>query len=159
ESDGSPSGVIGGEIYRRLVERRVFPDGGTGSAFKSQMVISRPGNSMQTNINVVVDQMEKTDAGLVPLSHQKHYYFGNPGPRFNAFPPYTEPGWKEGKERQTDSLDADGITVIKQVSQNWQQRAPVSWWTGDPDKAPPNDPRIIETVTMLNDTNQVSKTT
>ena len=29
----------------------------------------------------------------------------------------------------------------------FQQRSPVSWWTGSADYAPPNDPRLVETVT------------
>jgi YD repeat-containing protein len=41
--------------------------------------------------------------------------------------------------------------LLRVVEKTWQQRAPVSWWTGSQDNAPANDPRIIETVTMLTD--------
>jgi hypothetical protein len=45
-TDGAASGVfsIGNDkyIYRRVIERRVYPDGGSGSAYASKMTYSRP---------------------------------------------------------------------------------------------------------------------
>jgi len=39
------SGLADKHIYRRVVERRIYPDGGSGSGFASRMTYSRPETS------------------------------------------------------------------------------------------------------------------
>jgi len=138
----------------------VYVEGAIGDSYKGKMVVSRPANSALANINVMVDHIEKADSGqLVPLAHQNHYFYGNPGPKFSLANIFDESKWKEGKEYQTDQLNADGTMTVIRVSQSWHQRAAVLWVSSNPDdpNAPPQDPRITDTTTTLVDTNQVSK--
>jgi RHS repeat-associated protein len=155
----SLSGVTGGsnpqggeefEIYRRVVERRVYSDGAT---LDTKMTYSRPGDF--PGVYSVVDQY---NSGGVLLSRSKHYYDGSA--RSSLFQGPTDyPSWKEGKETKTEWLDANGATVLRRQVNTCQQRAAISWYTGPPDLSPPNDPRLVETVTTLADANLVSKQT
>jgi RHS repeat-associated protein len=158
-TDGAVGGVIGyagdKHVYRRVVARRVYPDGGTGPGFESLMTYSRPESSNSNAGYVAKDQYNSSGTWL---SHSIHYFYGSARASFGQQP--TEyPGWKDGREYQTTIYAADGVTPLRQVSSTFAQRAPVTWWTGSADQEPPNDPRVVETVSTLMDTNQVSKQT
>lgn len=153
----SGSGVISGqaqkEIYRRVVERRVYPDGGSGAGFASRMTYSRPETSTTNAGYVTTDQYNASGA---LLTRAIHYFYGSA--RASFFKQPTEyPAWTDGREYKTETFAANGTTLLRRVEQTFQQRATVSWWTGGAATAPPNDVRIAETVTTLADTNQVSK--
>ena len=146
------------QIYRRVVERRVYSDGVTLDA---KMTYSRPESYIFSvgypNDGFVL--MDQYNSGGVLLARSKHYYVGSP--RSSLFQgPIDYPGWIEGKEIKTEALDADGETVLRRQVNTWQQRAAVGWWLpGWLGLEPPNDPRIVETVTTLADANLVSKQT
>jgi hypothetical protein len=91
------------------------------------------------------------------ISRSKHYFYGDPIPSLTQ-KATGYPAWTDGREYKTEAYAADGTTLLRKVEMTFQQRSPVSWWTGSADYAPPNDPRLVETVTTLSDTNQVSKT-
>lgn len=59
----------------------------------------------------------------------------------------------DGREFQTYEYSANG-TLLRTLTANFAQRSPVSWWTGDPLLAPPNDPRVVSIATVLNDSGQ-----
>jgi RHS repeat-associated protein len=160
-----PCGSIadGGEIYRRVVERRLYPNGATLEG-KSTFAIS-PGGYPSTQpwtSTVTVDQL--TPAGSL-LAREMHYYKGNAaGSLFQSysFDVYSE--WDEGFEYRTETLAADGTTVLRRVEKELRQRAPVSWWSAyasqyglGATQEPANDPRVVETIKTLLDTNQISK--
>lgn len=158
-TDATTGGVItyagDKDVYRRVVERRMYPDGGTGASYASRMTYSRPESSTSNAGYVATDQYGSNGAWL---SHSTHYFYGSPRASFGQ-QPTQYPGWKDGREYQTTIFAADGVTPLRQVTSTFAQRAPVSWWTGSADQEPPNDPHLVETVTTLMDTNQVSKQT
>jgi hypothetical protein len=142
-------------VYRRVIERRVYPDGGTGSSYASRMTYGRPEYDGSCADCVIVEQRNNT--GTL-LTRSKHYFYGSPRLSFDISP-VDYPGWKEGREYQTENFASNGTTILTRVNNTWQQRAAVSWWTGSSDLAPPNDPRLSDTTNTLVDTNQVSKQT
>lgn len=142
-------------VYRRVTERRLYPSGGAGSTYASRMTYSRPETTSTNAGYVIVDQLNNT--GTL-LTRSKHYFYGSPKLSF-GISPIDYPGWKEGREYQTENFASNGTTILTRVTNTWQQRAAVSWWTGSADLAPPNDPRLSETSNTLVDTNQVSKQT
>lgn len=156
----SGSGVISGgsaqkEVYRRVIERRVYPDGGSGSGFASRMTYSRPETNTTNAGYVTTDQY---NASGTLLTRAIHYFYGSA--RASFFKQPTEyPAWTDGREYKTETFAANGTTLLRRVEHTFQQRATVSWWTGGAATAPPNDVRIAETVTNLADTNQISKQT
>ncbi len=161
-TDGYPSGVTpGGDygfaVYRRVIERRIYVTGGSGNSFDHKMTYSRPETSM-TNVGYVTTE-QLSNAGAV-LSRSKHYFHGSPRLSF-ALEPVSYPAWKDGREYQTEALDTSGATVLRRSVNEFAQRAPVSWWTGGAAYEPPNDTRLIETVTTLEPSgaNLVSKQT
>ena len=160
EYDYTPgSGAIssGGdyEIYRRVVERRVYSDGVSLESRTSYTSTTTHSPSAPPVTSVVIDQLNS--AGTL-LARSKHYFNGDPGASlFQGGMEY--PGWQDGREFETEVFNTDGVTVLRRINNTWQQRAPVSWWTGQPDYAPPNDTRLADTTTTLVDTNQVSKHT
>jgi len=143
------------QVYRRVVERRVYPNGGTGASYASRTTYSRPESSTLNDGYIVTDQYN-SNGSLLGRSY--HYFYGSPKASFGQ-QPTQYPGWKDGREYQTTIYALDGITPLRQVTNTFAQRAPVSWWAGSPDMEPPNDPRPVETVTTLMDTNQVAKQT
>jgi hypothetical protein len=159
-TNGVASGVINvsspypvKEIYRRVVERRVYPDGGSGTGYATRMTYSRPETTTSNLGYVTTDQYDSNGA---LLSRSNHYFYGSPRASFSQ-QPTQYPGWKDGREYQTTVYASDGTTPLRQVVNTFVQRASVSWWTGGADQEPPNDPRLVETDTTLWDTNQVSK--
>lgn len=158
-TDGTFSGVITGpgdrQLYRRVVERRVYPDGGTGATYASRMTYSRPESSTSNAGYVIADQY---NSGGALLGRVYHYFYGSPRASFGQ-QPTQYPGWKDGREYQTTVYATDGTTPLRQTTNTFLQRAPVSWWTGSSDQEPPNDPHLVDTVTTLMDTNQIAKQT
>lgn len=153
------SGVISGlaqkEVYRRVIERRVYPDGGSGSGFASRMTYSRPETNTTNAGYVTTDQY---NASGTLLTRAIHYFYGSA--RASFFKQPTEyPAWTDGREYKTETFASNGTTLLRRVEHTFQQRATVSWWGGGAATAPPNDVRIAETVTTLADTNQISKQT
>jgi RHS repeat-associated protein len=148
---GSGSYGLEYQIYRRVVERRTYVDGTT---LESRTTYSANGGT--TGVS------HYNSAGTL-LALESHSYYGDPAA--SLFAPveggfYSD--WHEGKEYSTSYYATDGTTVLKTVTNTWEQRASVSWYPSQYYNAgnePANDPRIIQTVTTLVDTNQVSKTT
>jgi RHS repeat-associated protein len=154
-------GYLRQTIYRRVYERRVYPDGGSGNNFESRMVYGGTGMPCGAtgDLGANIDYMrpDGTYYGQM-LARENHWFYGNPCLSLAQIEPAGYPKWKEGREYQTTWYDSNGTTALRRINQTWQQRAPISWWTGSPGDAPPNDPRLIETTTTLLDSNLVKKT-
>jgi RHS repeat-associated protein len=142
-------------VYRRVIERRMYPAGGTAASYASRMTYSRPEYDGSCADCVIVEQ--KDSFGTL-LTRSKHYFYGSPRASF-GISPIEYAGWKQGREYKTESFASNGTTILTRVVNTFQQRAAVSWWTGSADLAPSNDPRLSETTNTLVDTNQVSKQT
>jgi hypothetical protein len=155
-------GIAGGHhIYRRVVERRVYPDGGSGGSFAMRTTYSRPESSASNAGYVQTDQYDSTGA---VLGSQRHYFYGSARDSFGKQPTRYSP-WQEGMEYQTDELAADRATVLRRVTNTWSQPAAGAHWPlTQPETqadAKPNDPHVTQTVTTLFDVtpNLVSKKT
>lgn len=127
------------EIYRQVLVRRVLPNGTTVEGQTTYSQVAAQGTATS---NPVVDHRDAT--GSVLLARESHFFYNNPIPSI-AKDVFDYPAWKDSHEYQTDFYDTNGLTLLRRLANIWQQRAPVSWWTGTTDTAPPNDPRIIET--------------
>lgn len=163
---GNADGVVGtgtgrrAHIYRRVVERRVYPD---GASLENRTTYSRPesyvsGVGYTTAGYVAVEQFDSANARK---ASERHYFNGMAHSSFSVSPNYYN-SWLDGREYKTESLDpADGATPLRRVENTWRQRAPVSWWDSTQGPEPANDPRMVTTVTTIepNGANLVSKTT
>ncbi|HKR59900.1 MAG TPA: hypothetical protein VJS64_09190, partial [Pyrinomonadaceae bacterium] len=160
-TDGYASGVFVGVnnkyIYRRVIERRVYPDGGTGAGYANRTTYSRP-ETKTSNTGIVTAEQYNSSGAL--LGRSQHYFYGSPRVSFDQLPT-DYPGWQDGREYQTDVFDTNGTTLLRRVNNTFAQRAGVSWWTGASDATPPNDPRLVETVMAIEPSgaNRVSKQT
>jgi RHS repeat-associated protein len=145
-------------VYRRVVERRIYPDGGSGSNYASRMTYSRPEALGSQNLGYVVT--DELNSGGSLLARSKHYFYGSAAGSF-ATSPVGYSIWNDGREYQTDVFDTNGTTVLRRTGNTFAQRAPVSWWTGSAETAPPNDPRVTETINTIEpaSANLVSKQT
>lgn len=164
-SGGPASGASGGSqswsvIYRRVWERRVYPNGGTGASYDRKITFSRP-ESYDPNANfpnlgyVFVNQYNSS--GTL-LTSEKHYYVG--GAFYSMLStPISHSPWLEGKEYQVDIFASNGTTILRRVTHSWVQRFHVAWWTASPNDEPSCDPYVAYTTNTLLDTNQVSQTT
>src|SRR3569832_2150896 len=142
---GSWTGYEGSwTVYRRVVERRVYPDGATGSSYALRMTYSR--TEAECAGCVKVDQFN--NSGTL-LSRSKHYFYGSAAMSFQTGP--TEyAGWKDGREFQTEEFASDGTTMLRRNINTWQQPSAVSTWpltqaeTNDANKS--NNPQITQTL-------------
>jgi RHS repeat-associated protein len=143
ETPDSPSGEFP-EIYRRVLTKRIYPNGGTGNTFSVKTTFSQTSGQGTTTSSATIEQR---DVSNNLLGQTKHYFYGNPIP-LESNDVFFTPVWNEGKEYQTEVFDiVSNLPVLKQrVNQNWQPRVNNF------------DPRVIETTTTLIDTNQVTKT-
>ncbi|HJP93169.1 MAG TPA: hypothetical protein VJ875_14520, partial [Pyrinomonadaceae bacterium] len=157
---GSWAGFEGSwAIYRRVVERRVYPDGATGSAYAMRMTYSS--TEAECAGCVKVDQFN--NSGTL-LTRSKHYFYGSAAASF-LIGPTDYPAWKEDKEFQTEEFASDGTTLLRRIVNTWQQPTAGNTWpltqpeTNDLVKS--NNPQITQTVTTLepSQANQVSKQT
>lgn len=167
------------DYYRRVVQRRTYPNGGTGAAYESKTNYSKPEHvfplpqlgphvyGASSDGHVDVDHIGKSNGTETLLSRERHYYYGwaisalvsdnvsgavwPPGPSLYGDTNLGYFSWKAGREYRTDYLKSDGSTSLRIVETAWQQTSTPSWWLGSPDMAPANNPRVIETVTKLTD--------
>lgn len=146
DGDGGETGWFLGNvrfaIYRRLKERTVY--GNSGPELMTR--ISRPETKASTLGYVDVDQRSVPDA---LIRRERHYFFGRAAASLDLVPTAYNP-WTSGKEYRTEVRSA-ADALVRRVERTWAQRAPVAWWTGLPEAAPPKDPRITETRTQLDD--------
>ena len=144
-----------GFVYRRVTERRTYDNGASGANYTSKMTIS--GGTVR----------EYVTGNPNPISRTDHFFYGDPTSSFFNSKPYYNEDWRSGREYQTDFYSGDGAQLLRRVQQTFQRRAPVSWFGAYCQQTsgctaslePMNDPRLVETVTTLADSNQVSKQT
>jgi RHS repeat-associated protein len=160
------SGTDDNEIYRRVAERRVYPDGGTGSSFESRTTFAASTNSpfdpKPWYTNVTVDQLNQS--GTL-LAREKHYFTGSGlASLFKFFTGVSSSEfyspWSDGKEYQTEAIETANCTpstcatVLRRTVNVWQQGCPVGpLWNN----TVANNPRVGEMQTTLVETNQVAK--
>jgi RHS repeat-associated protein len=158
------------EIYRRIVERRIYPNGGSGSSYEHRDVYANTEAIGTTTASVTVEQL--SPAGTV-LARSRHYFASSAlNSLFGGAVVYAYSAWYEGNETQTEALATTGAigtaTVLRRTVTTRAQRTSVSWWPShaatyglDINKEPPNDPRVTETVATLEPAgaNLVSKQT
>jgi RHS repeat-associated protein len=142
-SDGSATGLYGSYglygIYRRVVERRAYDTGGTGTSYTSRATYSRP-ESQGGTVNQGYVTVEQRDINNTLLDSSKHYLHGSGAT--------TGISVLDGKEDQIDRFDTNGTTVLRRVIQTW-------------DASTSAGPHILETRTTIepNGANLVSKQT
>lgn len=148
------TGVIGDsdfyEIWRQVVERRVYADGVT---LEGKMKYSY--QTMGGDENPITVATIKHCVGNSPLAIDLHYYRGDPQVDLHRGPT-SYPAFDEGREFKTEWLDnastPQNPMVRRRVEQTWENRAHVTWWIDGSSSEPANDPRITKTVTTLMDT-------
>ena len=159
------------QIYRRVIERRVYPNGGAGGSFERKEVYTNTEAYGGATATVTVEQFSPT---LTVLARSRHFFatsalnslFSGGGVAY-AYAP-----WYEGNETQTEALSTTGdistATVLRRTVTTRLNRTSVAWWAShastyglDINKEPPNDPRPIETVATIEPatSNLVSKQT
>src|ERR1041384_2012181 len=135
---GDPSGTNGSEswIIRRVLERREYSDSTT-------LVGKTTFGIREADASVLVKSF--TPNGQL-LRQSKHYFkvVFTPDVLFALPPPL------DGREIKTELLGLDG-SVLQRTTHNWA--------TGGSFFSTSKNPQITETVTTLNDTNQVAKQT
>ena len=154
----NPGAIVNSYIYRRVSERRLYID---GINLTSTMTISRPEYISGYNIgNTGYVDIKNFSPQLV--SFERHYYNGQATTTFNEPDNgYSYSAWKTGREYQTDVYSPQNSNLLRRTTQLWQQNSP-SWWTCqvcNADNAPVNNPKVIETTTLLADSNQISRKT
>jgi RHS repeat-associated protein len=98
-------------VYRRVKERRVYPNGNSGAAWESKTVyeVVTPGT-------VEVREYANNNGQAVLTSKSRHYFYGNPETTLrNTTYQFYNP-FDEGKEYKTELYDENGN--LKQITEN-----------------------------------------
>ena len=133
-------------VYRRLLERRVYPDSSGTSPWIERTTYSLA--SASPNTVALVSHYGPNGSTGTLLASERHYFTGFPLQSLDERP-LNYSAWNSGKEYQTEAYNENG-TLLRSRTQTWRQRAPMSW--SAPFNAPgepPNDPRITDTTTTL----------
>jgi RHS repeat-associated protein len=127
---------------RRVIERRAFPNSSDTTPAE------------RTTYN---DGEVRRYEGATVKSKEFHHFYGSAQDSLVLRPNEYSNG-RFGRENRIEYYDGES-TLKRVVEHEWEQRAPVTWWTDISEKAPPNDPRIKRTITTLTDVtpNLVSK--
>lgn len=179
EYDYTPNaGIVpdtsGYQIHRCVLERRVYSDGNTLENKQTYNPVYTPtynGSVIASwKTEVVVEQHDMLRAaGSTLVSSSKHTFYGSPVPSMFQSP-VAYPEWKEGKERQVETFDANN-NLLRLETNIWQQcgecEISIDWWTNPAqsnhtsENAPSNNPQLVETETTLKDVtpNLVTKQT
>jgi YD repeat-containing protein len=145
------------QIYRRVTERQVYPDGTTIEGKTVYTASSSlPGDAHPWSTTVTIDQVNPS--GTV-LARSEHHFNGSGfASLFNTVGYYLYPAWDEGKEWRTFAFDSTGATALRRVTNTFLQRASVSWWSAyasqnnlDTAFEPALDTHLTEAVTKLLD--------
>ena len=153
---GAASGSYGGgggyttkQIYRRVVEKRIYKDK-LSAVYESRMTISRPENSVtETDGYVLVEQRDYSNN---LLASDKHYYFGTAiVPNYLTATDYSH--WKDGRELKTESYNSITDKVLTRVENTWEQPVNGATWPLTQSETSTlvraNDPQITQSVTTL----------
>jgi RHS repeat-associated protein len=146
-------------VYSRVVERRWYLEGRAGDDWEQRLEISRPETDTGAGRTTAGFVDVKTwGAGNMLLSRSKHYFFGSPASSFFAPGEYFG-DWRDGREWKTEHLSDNGEpgTVVSRTESDWATRIPVEVHPLLGHQiSPPNEPRVVRTRTVLQDTNQVA---
>ncbi len=157
DHDYAEQNVTDFEIYslsRLVKEKRIYVDADNPGSLESKTKYSRSPASGNWPVVVTVQQ---TDAQDNILAKTVSYFHGDPEIG-QLWPIYDIAPWYNGLEFKTDHFASDGVTLLRRVSNTWANRVfpAQEQWTSFPPFGP-LDPRLLETTTLLADTNQVSK--
>lgn len=142
------------DIYRRVIERRIYPTGGTGGAYSGRITYSLPTTTYSSTGTAYIES-DHMDANGAVLAAERHYYNGIAATTFaDSYVNFGYTAWDTGREIRTERVAAGGgATVLLRKADTWQQRGSGGVYGSA------LDPRITQTVTTLADTNQVSQRT
>ena len=146
-------------IYRRLTERRAYKE---GDVLEMKTTYGRPNNNFSNGAWTSDLTVEQCNAAGVLLSRNRHCFYGSAMDSTQGNPaPYAIPNWQDGREYKTEVLSlAATPTTLRQVENTWAVGTVPSTLTfGTPPMPIKNIdayPRITQTKTTLNDSNQNS---
>lgn len=149
-------GLGAGVVYRRATERRLYS---AGHVLESRQTFSKPeyyDGSNYTPANLGYVDKKQYDANGNLLGTERHFFYGAATNSFSVGP-IDYPSWKEGREYHSEFYNQSGA-LVRQTNMTWEQRAAVPWWVNGADSAPQNDPRLSQSVTVL-ENGQSSTTT
>jgi hypothetical protein len=132
----------GTNIIQRLVERRVYLSSNVGAPVYSRNTYSSTSSSGSTTT-----QVNNYEGSSTLLNATRHYFYGTNN---IASDPFSYTPWDEGKEYQTETLAADGSTVLRRINNIWQQGCGLGI---------AQNPRIGQSITTLPDSSQVTTQT
>jgi YD repeat-containing protein len=123
------------QVYRRVIERRVYSDGTTLQNYTTY--------SNQDPFTDAV-QTDTKNASDILLTREKHYFHGY-APNTLWLDGISYPSYDEGREYKTELFDTNGTTVLKRVENLWDQVVPPGFWNS----TMANNPRVKETTITL----------
>ena len=151
-----------GEVFRRVLERRVFPS--MSGSLEGKTEYGDP--TVKTGTNTVVLENHKDSSGN-RLAATRHTFMGNSLDSYGANPdgPLKDTGyrpWLEGKEIKTEELNFGG-GPIKTTTYDYELREAVGWVRDNnaPVAAsfaqqPENNTRLVQLQMTHNESNQVA---
>jgi YD repeat-containing protein len=118
-------------IHRRVTKRRVYTDKATNDSLESEQIFS---HTYTTSPRRAVIWVKQYDASDNMLSHDKHYFEGNPVDSLSTMPTHYSL-WSDGREWKTEALSLNETgepTALRRNEMTWQQSDNMEldvWWS------------------------------
>lgn len=120
-------------LYRRVIEKRVYANGGTGSSWTSKMTLSQStgiNNGKEQYVDLTV--FDKNGGGSeFASSKERHFFYGQAGRSYASRTMYF-PAWKLGREYKTEIINPSTGSVLRRQENTWQQGSTIAWWYSTP---------------------------
>jgi RHS repeat-associated protein len=154
EYDYYPLGgaAVWGAQLRAIKEKRTYDEYGN-LVLITKFSYSGSGSTSETYASIAEVTNFRPDGATI-IKKTKHYFHGTPYNYPGSSNPYS--WWRDGKEFRTEYWNESGTAILKTVDKTWFQYHR-SGCTIQLYACPPNNPRVSDETTTLNDTNQVSK--
>ena len=106
-------------IRRWVTERRVYPNGGTGTDYELKTAYNYAAGPTFDDPKITTVVEYARNAGVdVPLSHKKHYF--NPDTSLSCSFTSSWNTGREGREYQTESYTPDGSTLFRRSTTDFE---------------------------------------
>jgi RHS repeat-associated protein len=120
-ASGPMGGVVntatGDEISRQVLEKRLYPNGASGSSYDTKITVARPAETYQHPEYRSSRVISTTGAQNNLLGRQVHYFYGSPIPHENWFGLY-QYDWKEGRAYETRLIGSDE-SLLRRELRKW----------------------------------------
>ncbi len=144
------------DLFRQVLEKRVYHNGGSGNSFEFRTVIHKSSPYDFSAVNLVLTRkVSFFGRNNAPLGLQKQVFWGHPlgpGPKPNQEESYESifPDLWSGKDKESLDYGKDGVTLLRRELKQWSAETESGVYKVNP--------RVAKQITIAPEGNQAAVT-